>query len=91
LAQGSVHLKTIRECGGEVRGFCAIEDDGIFPWYFRGAQLSKGDSHVQVGFTPMRLQTEEDENLPVFSTWGFRVIALLAEHRFVTGLGRSPR
>ena len=82
VAQGAIHLKTIRELGGQIRGLRPIEDDEISAWLFRESMHRRG-SHVQRGFTRIRDQNEDDGNLPVFATWGLRVIGELAEQRFV--------
>jgi hypothetical protein len=82
LAQGSAHIKAIIETGGSILGFRNLETDGIEPWTFRGAQFWK-NSQVHYGLIPMRPQTPEDENLPLLSTWGYNVIRVIAENRFI--------
>jgi len=42
---------------------------------------------IYEGATPLRSATKEEAaTMPVFSTWGLKVISLLAERAFVEGL-----
>jgi len=79
-----VNVVTIRENGGSVTGFRSLESDGIGPWEFRGA-ASFVNSCVYRGLFPIRKQSPEDDVLPVQSTWGYKVISIIAECRFVDG------
>lgn len=81
IAQGQAHVKTIRENGRLILGFRGLECDGITPWEFRGAH-GWMNSCVQLGLIKVRLQTPDDERLPVISTWGSGVILRLANERF---------
>jgi hypothetical protein len=83
IDQGEVHIKTISENRGEVLGFRPLEADGIEPWLF----LSQGgwghSCWLQQGYEWLRPATlAEFQTHPVFSTWGYAVIKLLAEHHF---------
>jgi hypothetical protein len=82
LEQGQAHIKTILETGGSILGYRPLELDGIQPWFFRGAECHI-NSYVQRGLTPTRPQRFSDDTLPVLSTWGFRVIQIIAETRFI--------
>jgi hypothetical protein len=86
LDQGSVHLKAVTETGGVILGFRDLDDDGIQPWIFRGADGWK-NSHVQQGFIDIRPQQPEDCSLPLYSAWGFKFAACIAEARFVKSTG----
>lgn len=86
LAQGHVHIKAITETGGEILGHRSLELDGIAPWLFRGAHGWQ-NSFVQQGLIPLRPQTPADDELPVFSTWGYDFALGIAEARFVKRSG----
>jgi hypothetical protein len=87
IEQGQVHIKTIKENGGEILGFRDLALDGIEPSLFRD---SWGATYVQRGFDCLRpFDRKKDADLPVFSTWGFGVIKILAEKKF--GGRRRPR
>ena len=45
------------------------------------------NSFVQEGLSPIRPQTPQDTDLPVFSTWGYHFALGIAEARFVTKSG----
>jgi hypothetical protein len=82
-AQGKAHVLTIQENGRFILGFRDLALDGIVGlqevthrhggtvWLYEGA-------HRLRPATPV-----EAQELPVLSTWGFKVITLLAEQRFV--------
>lgn len=76
LTQGQAHVKTIIETGPALLGHRALEEDDIEP-----ALTVSGDPVWLVqGYVRLRRATrDETATLPVFSTWGYRVIALLAE------------
>ena len=80
IRQGHVHVMTINKNGGEVVGFRDLALDRIEPWMFADAGWA---NWVQRGFDPVRaFDRKTDANLPVFSTWGFGVIKVLAEKHF---------
>lgn len=79
IEQGSVHIKTIRENRGEILGLLDLALDGIEPNLFKNAGHA---TFVQRGFEELRpFDPRLDAALPVFSTWGFRAIKMLAEVR----------
>ncbi len=81
IDQGSVHVKAIGENRGEVLDFRPLELDGLEPWLFRSQ--AGGGAHLQRGYEWLRRATREEEaQYPVFSTWGYRVIKILAEKHF---------
>jgi hypothetical protein len=82
IDQRQAHLKTILENGRDILGNRALELDAIQPWLVRGAHLPR-NSHVLHGLVPVRAQTPEDDCLPVFKGWGFKVLSIAAERRFV--------
>jgi hypothetical protein len=82
IDQGAVHVKTIYENQGQVLGHRPLEMDGIEPWVFR-SQAARHGCYLQRGYVYLRPATmEELERYPVFSTWGYRVIKILAEMQF---------
>jgi hypothetical protein len=86
VSQGRVHIKAVTETGGEILGHRPLELDGIAPWLFRGSDYWRNSS-VQEGLIPIRPQTPADDELPVFSTWGYKFAWGIAEDRFVTKTG----
>lgn len=83
---GWAHVLTIQENGRTVLGELAWgEDDeqGLFAVTHRGG----GTVWLYRGASPVRPATaNESASLPVLTTWGFDVIALLAERVLVKGL-----
>ncbi len=90
LEQGAVHLKALTENGGAILGNRPLELDGIEPAWFLDS--SPGNNCMLMkGYEVMRAATlEEQARLPVFSTWGYRVIVGLAEDYFVKGKAKRP-
>ncbi len=82
LDQGQAHIRAITRTGGEILGIRQLAADGIEPWLFRGGSFWR-NNEVFRGHTPIRLQTLDDNNLPVLSTWGYEVPRVIAEARFV--------
>jgi hypothetical protein len=83
LDQGEVHICTIGENGGEILGWRSLEDDAIEPWLFLSQGMVLRGCSVQQGYRYLRPATVEDgQRYPVFSTWGYQVIKLVAEHHF---------
>ncbi len=80
LKQGAVHIKTIRENQGEILGFRALEEDGIEPWLFLTTSAGR-TRYLQRGFTQLheKANQQQVQELPVFSTYGYGVIKILAE------------
>lgn len=85
IEQGSCHLATIWNTGEVITGYRDLSLDGVEPWLFRGA-VNWNNARVKRGLLEVRAQTPQDDNLPVLSFWGWKVIQLLAEKHFT----RSP-
>jgi hypothetical protein len=84
LAQGFAHVRTIRENGGQVLGRRPLELDGLIPRHWRSHEAG-GTVWVYEGSTRLRPATAADASLPVMTTWGFKVISVIAEHVLVAG------
>jgi hypothetical protein len=85
LTQGTAHLKTITENGGEILGMRPLELDGIEPLPQLSHAMPPGVRLVQ-GFTDVRAATgQEVDSLDVIAAWGFNVITVFAEQFFVDG------
>jgi hypothetical protein len=85
LDHGQAHIKLIRECGGRILGCRALEsDDIVVPLSVDESPDSLG-CRLRRGFEIVAYASPEQRaHLPVFSTWGYRVIRLLAEGHFGT-------
>jgi hypothetical protein len=86
LAQGWAHIRTIQRNGQMILGCRDLGLDGI-----RGLQevTHRGGGTVMLyeGATPLRPATrQEAATMPIFSTWGFKVISVMAERLFVKHL-----
>jgi len=80
IEQGSVHIKTVRETGGMIRGHRSLALDGLSPWVFRSAEFG---GTTQCGYYELRdVDPEIDMDLPIISGWGYCHIKDLAEERF---------
>ena len=76
-----------KESGGQILGFRDLAIDGIEPSLFRDAWSA---TCVQRGFDLLRpFDRKKDAELPVFSTWGFGVIKILAEKHLGDAAGWS--
>ena len=89
VAQGWAHVLTIQNNGRLILGHRDLALDGI-----RGLRrvTHRGGGTVMLyeGATPLRPATrDEAATMPVFGTWGFKVISVLAERLFVTRLPLS--
>jgi hypothetical protein len=84
LAQGFAHVRTIRESGGQVLGHRPLELDGVAPRHWRSHEAG-GTVWVYAGARRLRPATAADASLPVMTTWGFKVISVIAEHVLVAG------
>lgn len=86
IDHGDVHIKAITENAGEVQGFRCLELDRI------DVPLTLDESPgpgccLRRGFDRLGAATEEQQQrLPVFSTWGYGVIKDLAEMHFGNSL-----
>lgn len=85
LRQGFAHVRTVRETGGSVLGYRALDLDGIEPYLWRTHGAGR-DVWIYWGVHPVRPATEADASLPIMSTWGFNYIGVVAEAEFVQGL-----
>ncbi|HEX4983649.1 MAG TPA: hypothetical protein VFV63_18220, partial [Ilumatobacteraceae bacterium] len=86
VAQGWAHIVTIQRNGGQILGHRDLALDGI-----RGLRevSHRGGGTVMLyeGATAVRPATvEEAAVMPVMSTWGYKVISVLAERLFVQRL-----
>lgn len=73
---------TITQDGGEVLGIRPLASDGIEPELFLSQPPGRG-CLLQRGYTALRTATEEEQQrCPVFPTWGYRVIKIMAEMHF---------
>jgi hypothetical protein len=86
VAQGWAHILTIQKNGRLILGHRELALDDI-----RGlrAVSHRGGGTVMLyeGALPLRPATrEEAANMPVFATWGYNVISILAERLFVKRL-----
>lgn len=89
LDEGEMHIRTIQRNDGQILGWRPLELDGIRPRLCLDESPDSPTCHVKLGATPIGLATQEQRRtLTVYSTWGYGVIKLLAERRFVTGASR---
>jgi hypothetical protein len=82
LEQGHAHIRTILHTGGAILGCRPLKADSIEPSLFLSGSPGAG-CMLQRGFQVLRPATlREQHELPVFCTWGYNVIRLLAEKYF---------
>ena len=78
-AQGEIHLRCIRETGGEILGSRPLEADGIEVGEFLSEQPGR-NCMLMRGYDVIRpASAEEQLRLAVFPTWGYLVMVGLAE------------
>jgi Immunity protein 26 len=77
LDQGVMHIWAITKTGGVVLGNRPLHLDHLEPWTFIHGNT------VQKGFTPIRPSTRADVTLPAFSWWGYDVIQVIGNKRFL--------
>lgn len=82
LDQGFAHIKAILTTGGTILGARSLELDGIRPLRWR-SHVAGGTVWTFEGVRRLRPSTPADQGLPTMSTWGYSVIQVLAEDRFV--------
>jgi hypothetical protein len=83
LEQGKVHIQTIEDNGGLIRGFRPLELDNITP-ILELSHMPLNDCCLMRGFETLRLATlEERKSLYVGRSWGLTVIKIAAERYFV--------
>ena len=80
--QGFAHIKAILTTGGEILGSRPLVLDRIVPMRWR-SHVAGGTVWTFEGARRLRPATDADRDLPVMGTWGYSVIQLLAEERFV--------
>lgn len=90
LAQGFAHIRTIRENGGQVLGRRPLDLDDVVPSRWRSHEAG-GTVWVYEGPTRLRPATAADASLPIMTTWGFKVISVIAEHVLVAGMELQQR
>lgn len=85
LANGVAHILTVRANGRFILGRRDLAEDGIVGLRSVSHRLG-GTPYVYEGARRYRPATrDEAATLPLISNWGYRVVARLAEHSFVTG------
>ncbi len=89
LRQGFAHIKTISATGGPIVGIRPLDLDGVEPYLWRSHSGGPG-VWVYRGAHPVREAQRADASLPVMSTWGFRVLSVVAEATFVHGREIAP-
>ena len=77
VEQGVMHVFAITKTGGAVLGNRPLALDRLEPWTF-----IDGNS-VQKGFTRLRAAARADVGLPALSWWGYTVIQILGNKRFL--------
>ena len=82
VEQGFAHIKAILTTGGEILGSRPLVLDRIVPMRWR-SHVAGGTVWTFEGAQRLRPATDADRDLPVMGTWGYSVIKLLAEERFV--------
>jgi hypothetical protein len=91
VAQGWAHIVTIRENGGQIRGHRELGLDGICGLR-QVSHRGGGTVMLYAGATAVRPATaEEAATMPVMSTWGYKVVSVLAEQLFVKRLPLAKR
>ena len=80
--QGFAHIKAILTTGGEILGSRPLMLDRIVPMRWR-SHVAGGTVWTFEGAQRLRPATDADRDLPVMGTWGYSVIKILAEERFV--------
>jgi hypothetical protein len=82
IAQGKIHIKSLKTFGTSILGCRSLDLDGIVPTLVRSG-LGDPEGMVMLGVMPLRPQTNADAELPPQSLWGVGYIRALAEHRFL--------
>ena len=80
--QGFAHIKAILTTGGEILGSRPLVLDRIVLMRWR-SHVAGGTVWTFEGARRLRPATDADRDLPVMGTWGYSVIRLLAEERFI--------
>ena len=84
LASGSAHIKTITNSGDCITGYRDLEADNLtVPLSLD--QAPGVNCRLRRGFEVLRIASQEEQStLPVFSTWGYKIINLKAEKYFAS-------
>jgi hypothetical protein len=82
IAQGFAHIKAILTTGGEILGWRDLAADGIVAERWR-SHVAGGTVWVYEGARRLRPVHDDDRELPLMGTWGYSVVRVLAEQRFV--------
>lgn len=82
LEHGQAHIRCIQTINAEILGHRPLEADGIeVPLTLD--QAGGTNRHVRQGFEFLGLANDtQKDTLPVFSTWGYNVIQILAYKHF---------
>jgi hypothetical protein len=82
LEHGQAHIKCIQSINAEILGCRSLEPDEIeVPLTLD--ESGGANCHVRRGFDLLGLASDEQKaTLPVFSTWGYNVIQILANKHF---------
>ncbi len=80
IQQGDAHIKTITENDGLILGNRPLELDNIEPFICRDSVfMRRGEHFFRKGYSYIEFTLDKDiEQYPVFSTWGYGVIKILA-------------
>jgi hypothetical protein len=85
VAEGDMHIKSIVENKGQILGHRPLKLDRLAPGHFRSCHSRSGCT-LQRGYDDLgKISDAQFKHLDVAATWGFRVIKLRAEKRFVNG------
>jgi hypothetical protein len=79
IKQGRVHVKTVRETGGMIRGFIPLSDLGIAPFMEKDYDSIKSPIYQGYNIVYTKLSDEKISNLKVLGVWGYRMIKHYAE------------
>ena len=82
IAQGFAHIKAILTTGGEILGWRDLAADGIVPERWR-SHVAGGTVWAYEGARRLHPVHDDDRDLPLMGTWGYSVVRVLAERRFV--------
>ena len=84
LYSGHAHIKTVTSLGVGITGFRELDADGLkIPLTLD--QSPGANCRLRRGYEVLRLASQEEQDrLPRFQTWGYKVISRLAERHFVS-------
>jgi hypothetical protein len=84
IAQGKMHIKSLKNFGSPILGWRPLDIEEISPAIVLSG-LGDPSGMVMRGIEPIRVRTKADADLPSQSFWGIGYIMALAEHRFLSG------